>query len=106
MLRAHRFLLLAAAAATAGACAYAPETAAPSWTDAQLSEAPPSQTPQFIPEERLDRAELGAIQGHQRTLIERRDAVQDAAGDVPDVPTDTEDFAERARERARPPESR
>ena len=101
-----RFVSPFAAALTISACAYAPETAPPSWTDAQLSETPPGQTPQFIPEERLDPAQLRTIEADERRLIEARDRVQAGADAVPDIPTDAEDYAQRARERTRPPESR
>lgn len=105
MSRAH-FLLLAAAALTAGACAYVPEARAPSWADAQLDEARASQAPDFIPEERLDDADLLVFEDHQRALVEERDAVQARVEALPPLPTDAEDHARRARERARPPESR
>lgn len=105
MSRAH-FCILAAAVLATGACAYAPEARAPSWTDAQLADAPPSRTPDCIREERLDPADLAAFEDHQRALIEQRDAVQARAETFAPPPTDTEEFARRARERARPPESR
>jgi hypothetical protein len=105
MLRAH-FFLSVVAALTVGACAYAPEARAPSWTDVQLEEARPSETPDFIPNERLSAAQLRAFDDHQDALVEQRDAVQATAQTLPPLPPDTEDYARRARERARPPESR
>lgn len=106
MLRAYYLIFAAAALLAASACAYAPEATTPSWTDAQLNEAPPARTPQFVPDERIGAGELGMIETYRRTLVEARDKVQTDADAVPDIPTDSDDYAERARERTRLPESR
>lgn len=85
-------------------CAYGPEAAAPSWTDAQLAEAPPTAAPAFIPEETLAPSTFAEIYAHQIALAAQRDAVQAAAARIPDAEGRSEDFAAAARERAEPPE--
>jgi len=87
-----------------GGCAYVPEAAEPSWTDAQLDAAPPSEAPAYIADERLDAMTFYRFYLNQTELAERRDAVQAAGAQIPDPEGRSEDFAAAARERAEPPE--
>ncbi len=85
-------------------CAYGPQAAAPSWTDAQLADAPPSAAPAYIPEETLEPSTFAEVYAQKVALVERRDAVQAAAAQIPGAQGRSEAFAADARERAEPPE--
>ena len=100
-------ILLFPVAMLLGACAYAPQSTELSWTDGQLQSAPPSDAPDYIPQERLGRMEIAEFLERQSDLARQRDDVQQAAADlVPEPAGDTEAYAEDARERAQPPGSR
>ena len=86
------------------ACAYAPEAAEPSWTDAQLEATAPGSAPEFVREERLDRNALSEIAAAERGLVSERDRVKGTAAEIPPLDGATEVFAAEARERGAPPD--
>ena len=98
-------LCLSLSALLLSACAYAPESAAPSWTDAQLEATAPGNAPAFVREERLDRNALSEIAAAEHTLVSQRDRVKDCAADIPALDGASEDFAAEARERGTPPDN-
>lgn len=99
-----RMLAILLMTGLAGACELAPNPAEPSWADALLLEAPPSEAPAAFDTQPLSsalRAEVAAsavaVQRLGRSV--RLQGLQLLAPTV-----DTADFVVEARERARPPE--
>ena len=97
-------LCLSLSALLLTACAYAPESVEPSWTDAQLEAVAPGNAPSYVPDERLNRNALTEFDAAERQLVAARDRVNAAAADIPRPVGNTEEFAAEARERATPPD--
>jgi hypothetical protein len=104
MSSALKYLCLTLSGLALTACAYAPEAAEPSWTDAQLAANPPGETPVFVPEERLNVLINPGIDIRSRRLVLRRDEVRAAGAAIPEPDGRAEDFAAQARERGTPPD--
>jgi hypothetical protein len=85
------------------ACALTPDAAQPSWTDAQLSEAPAGAAPAFIERAVMARGERRLLNAHLEQTLRARDVVNTAGAALRAPTPDTADFVVEARSRGTPP---
>ncbi len=99
-----KFLLLAIVSlGLLSACTLTPDAAEPSWTDAQLSEAPPGEAPAYIERAVMPAAERRSLYDHLAQTLQARDAVNIAGAALRAPTLDTAEFVVEARTRATPP---
>ncbi len=100
---ARTALIFTLAGFVLSACAYAPERSEASWTDAQLDSAPPGDPPAFIPDDRVRAITFYEYDAYQLLLADKRDALVEAAEQIPEADGPAESYAAEARDRATPP---
>ncbi len=96
-------LILAVSGFALSACAYAPASTEPRWTDAQLEATPPGEAPDYVRDERLSPMTYFGFDAYERILGQQRDDVQAEAATIPEPEGRSEDYAAEARQRATPP---
>jgi hypothetical protein len=99
-----KFLLLAIVSlGLLSACTLTPDAAEPSWTDVQLSEAPPGEAPAFIERAVIAPGERRTLNAHLVEALQARDAVNTAGAALRAPTLNTAEFVVEARTRGTPP---
>ena len=101
--RLKKLSTLVAMAAGLSACALAPNSAEPSWTDARLAEHPPSQAPRTVSEDPAPPGTAAQINASVAAALRARDQVIATGLSLGPPDISAAEFVVEARRRAQPP---